>query len=81
MLKEIYENDFLINNERITPVEVMHYKLPVLGYRFGDFAYITDAKTIAQAELEKLKNLDVLVLNALQHKSHISLLSDGRKQR
>lgn len=75
LLNELDEENFTINDERIIPIEVMHYKLPVLGFRFADFAYITDAKTIEDQELEKLKNLDVLVLNALQHKAHISHLT------
>ena len=57
------------------PIEVMHYLLPVYGFRFDKFAYITDAKTISTAEKKKLKGLDVLVLNALQHKEHISHLT------
>jgi phosphoribosyl 1,2-cyclic phosphate phosphodiesterase len=56
----------------VTPVEVLHGQLPVLGFRIGDMAYITDAKTIPTAELEKLKGLKVLVLNALRHESHHS---------
>jgi len=56
----------------IQPIEVMHHLLPVYGFRIDDFAYITDAKTISQPEKNKLKNLDVLVVNALQLKPHIS---------
>ncbi|MBX2973642.1 MAG: MBL fold metallo-hydrolase [Flavobacteriales bacterium] len=56
----------------VTPVEVMHDRLPVLGYRIGDVAYITDAKTIAAGERMKLKGLDVLVINALRIKPHHS---------
>jgi phosphoribosyl 1,2-cyclic phosphate phosphodiesterase len=63
---------FTIEGVEIIPIEVMHYKLPVLGYRIGDFAYITDANHIAPEEKEKLKGLDVLVLNALRRKEHIS---------
>lgn len=63
---------FFIEGVKIIPVEVMHYKLPVLGYRIGSFAYITDANYIAPEEKEKLRGLDVLVLNALRRKEHIS---------
>ncbi len=56
----------------VTPIEVLHGQLPVLGFRIGDIAYVTDAKTISSAELEKLKGLKVLVLNALRHESHHS---------
>ena len=50
----------------------MHYKLPVFGYRIGDFAYCTDVNYIAPKEKEKLKNLDVLILTALRKEKHIS---------
>jgi phosphoribosyl 1,2-cyclic phosphate phosphodiesterase len=56
----------------VRPIEVFHYKLPVLGFRIGDFAYITDANKIEEKELEKLKNVKVLVLNALRREKHIS---------
>jgi phosphoribosyl 1,2-cyclic phosphate phosphodiesterase len=56
----------------ITPIQVMHYKLPVLGFRIGDFTYITDANYIAPEEMEKIKGSKVLVLNALQKEEHIS---------
>ena len=67
---------FKLHNQWITPIEVMHHKLEVMGYRFSNFAYLTDIKTIADEELEKLKNLDVLVLSALRvepHPSHLNL--------
>ena len=51
----------------------MHYKLPILGYRIGRFAYITDALTIPESEYEKLKDIDVLVVNALRKKPHLAL--------
>jgi phosphoribosyl 1,2-cyclic phosphate phosphodiesterase len=54
------------------PIEVMHYKMPVLGFRIKNFAYITDAKTVDDKELEKLKGLDVLIVNALRIEEHIS---------
>jgi len=50
----------------------MHYKLPVFGFRFGDFTYITDANYIAEEEKEKIRGSKVMVLNALQKKTHIS---------
>lgn len=74
-LKEITNTPFAINSTSITPIEVMHYKLPVFGFKIANFAYITDAKTIDESEKAKLQNLDVLVLNALQHKPHISHLT------
>lgn len=54
------------------PVNVMHYKLPVKGFKINKFAYITDANFIPEQEKDKLKNLDVLVLNALRRETHIS---------
>lgn len=66
------EHPFNIGPVHITPIEVMHYKLPVLGFRFGNFTYITDAKTITDTEVEKIKGTKTLVINALQQESHIS---------
>ena len=53
----------------------MHHKLPVLGFRIDNFAYITDAKTIESKEKNKLKNLDLLIVNALRIKEHLSHLN------
>ena len=69
-----------IQNEKFTlpgglevqPIEVMHYKMPVMAYRIKDFAYITDAKTISESEREKLKGVKVLIVNALRIQEHIS---------
>ena len=63
---------FYIGHEKILPIEVFHHKLPVFGFRVGSFAYITDAKTVSDTELDKLKNLDVLVVNALRIEPHLS---------
>lgn len=60
---------FLIDGLKIQPIEVMHGKLPIYGYRIGRFAYVTDAKYIADSEKEKLKGLDVLILNCLRAKT------------
>ena len=64
--------DFIVKNLKITPINVLHYKLPVLGFRVDDFCYITDASFIEEKEKSKLKNLKVLVLNALRKEKHIS---------
>ncbi len=70
------EEEFIVNGKvEVTPIEVMHYKLPVLGFRIGDFTYITDAKTIAPEEKEKIKGTKVLVLNALRREPHMSHLN------
>lgn len=68
---------FMIDGLQIIPVEVMHGKLPIYGYRIGNFAYITDAKTIDEREKEKLLGLEVLILNCLrlkqEHFAHLIL--------
>lgn len=69
---DVDNEPFYIGETLITPIEVLHYKLPVMGYRIGDFTYITDAKTISEASLAKIKGSKVLVVNALQRESHIS---------
>lgn len=69
------EEPFSVNGMEIQPVEVIHGRLPVLGFRFGAFTYITDAKTIAPEELEKIRGTEVLVLNALHHQEHYSHLN------
>ncbi len=66
---------FEINGLKIVPIRLMHYKLEVLGFRIGDFTYITDANYIAPEELEKVKGSKVLVLNALRNEPHISHFS------
>jgi phosphoribosyl 1,2-cyclic phosphate phosphodiesterase len=74
-LHEINENEFFINNLRIQPIRIMHAKLPILGFRVGKVAYLTDIKTIDDRSIEKLQNLDILVMNALRIKNHIAHLS------
>ena len=63
---------FAVQGIDIQPIFVKHYYLDVLGFRFGDFAYVTDANSIAPEEQDKLRGLDVLVINALRKTSHIS---------
>lgn len=69
---EISENPFHVNGLAVTPIPVLHYKLPVLGFRFGDFSYITDANFIPSKSMKLLEGTEVLVLNALQIDPHIS---------
>jgi phosphoribosyl 1,2-cyclic phosphate phosphodiesterase len=71
-LHEISNQPFDIEGVTFVPIEVMHHKLSVLGFRVGDFCYITDANFIADAELDKIKGSKVVVLNALQKDPHIS---------
>ncbi|WP_420575132.1 MBL fold metallo-hydrolase [Kordia sp.] len=66
---------FTLKGVAVTPINAWHYKLQVFGYRFDDFAYLTDVKTIETAEKEKLKGLKVLVINALRIEEHISHFS------
>ena len=63
---------FVVNGLTFTPIPTLHYKLEVLGYRIGDFTYITDANFIAPVDIEKARGSKVLVLNALRHEPHIS---------
>ena len=69
---EINEQAFEVQGIQVMPVLVMHHLLPVMGFRIGNFAYVTDAKTIPPHSMDKLKGLDVLVLNALRMQSHVS---------
>ena len=63
---------FLIGDIPVIPILVWHLHMPVLGFRFGDFTYITDANRMEEAEKEKIKGSKTLVLNALRHKKHLS---------
>lgn len=69
---EIKNEPFVVGNLNVVPVEGLHFKLPVFGYRFLDFAYLTDMKTVSDTEISKLHNLEVLVVNALRIEPHIS---------
>ncbi|WP_339705698.1 MBL fold metallo-hydrolase [Algoriphagus aquimarinus] len=69
---EIGENPFTIEGITVTPIPVLHYKLPILGFRIGDFTYITDANYISEESLKLIEGTEVLVLNALQKEPHIS---------
>lgn len=69
---EITKAPFDLGGVKVIPIEVLHDTLPVFGFRFGDFAYLTDVKTVAAEEMKKLKGLKVLVVNALRIKPHYS---------
>ncbi|NRA93107.1 MAG: MBL fold metallo-hydrolase [Psychroserpens sp.] len=69
---EIKNEPFILGNLEIVPINGYHHKLQVFGFRFGDFAYLTDMKTVADEEIEKLKGIKVLVVNALRETEHIS---------
>lgn len=76
-LMTIGNEAFTIGDIPFLPIEVMHYLLPVLGFRIGSFCYITDAKTIAEEELAKCFGVQTLVLNALRKETHISHFTLG----
>lgn len=71
-LNTITTDPFVVGDIPILPVPVWHLKMPVMGFRFGKFTYITDANRIEEAEKEKIRGSEVLVLNALRKEKHIS---------
>lgn len=71
-MNEIDLNPFRISGIEIIPIRLMHGQLPILGYRIGKMAYLTDLKTIPESEYDKLKDLDVLIINALRSEPHIA---------
>lgn len=71
-LNTINQTEFIVGDIPVTPVAIWHLKMPVLGFRFGKFTYITDANRIADEEKQKIKGSEVLVVNALRKQKHIS---------
>ena len=69
-IEVVNNQSFSIGNKTAVPINVMHGNLQVFGYRIDDFAYLTDVKTIENSEIAKLKNLKVLVINALREEPH-----------
>ena len=74
-LNRIEKDPFTIGDITIIPVQVWHMKMPVLGFRFGNFTYITDANRIDESEKDKIRGSDQVVLNALRHEKHVSHFS------
>ena len=72
---EVKNASFHIENLEVIPIEVHHGKIKIFGYRFNNVAYLTDVKTIDDNEKEKLKGLDILIINAIRHKWHYSHLN------
>ncbi|MDR0981685.1 MAG: MBL fold metallo-hydrolase [Culturomica sp.] len=66
------EKTFTIDEIEIIPIPVMHHKMPVLGFRVANFAYITDANFIPDSSMEKLEGVEYMVINALRKEEHIS---------
>jgi phosphoribosyl 1,2-cyclic phosphate phosphodiesterase len=71
-LHTITDKPFEAAGLKFTPIEVMHMKLPVLGFRIGDFTFITDANYISEEEKKKVRGSKVIVLNALRREKHVS---------
>ena len=71
-LNTIEAEPFVVGDIPVIPIEVYHLKMPVLGFRFGKFTYITDANRIDENERQKIKGSKVLVINALRKEEHIS---------
>jgi phosphoribosyl 1,2-cyclic phosphate phosphodiesterase len=71
-LNTIAMDPFMIGDISVIPIQVWHLKMPVLGFRFGDFTYITDANRIEETEKQKIRGSYTLVLNALRIEKHIS---------
>ena len=76
-IRRITSNAFEIDGVEIVPIRAMHYKLPVLGFRFGAFAYVTDANYIPESEFVKLEGVKVFVVNTVRKGKHISHFSLG----
>jgi phosphoribosyl 1,2-cyclic phosphate phosphodiesterase len=74
-IEVVNDKPFIVGNKTIIPIDAMHGNLQVFGYRIGDFAYLTDVKSIEASEIKKLQNLKVLVINALRDESHHSHFS------
>ncbi len=71
----IGNESFFAEGVEFMPIEVLHHRLPVFGFRIGNFSYITDANYISPQEKEKLKGSEILVINALRKSKHISHFS------
>lgn len=69
---ELDETDFHISGVEISPIPIIHGQLPIFGYRIGKLAYLTDTNDIPERSMELLENLDVLIIDALHHKTHYS---------
>lgn len=72
VLNEISNKAFEVQGIQLQPIDVLHYKLPVFGFRIKDFTYITDVNYISEEEKQKIKGSKVLVISALQKEDHIS---------
>ena len=71
-MNKIAEEPFIVGDIPVTPIDVWHMKMPVLGFRFGNFTYITDANRLEEHAKDQIRGSEVLVLNALRKEPHIS---------
>lgn len=76
-LNTISTEPFVVGDIPVIPIQVWHLKMPVMGFRFGSFTYITDANRIEESEKNKIRGSEVMVLNALRRQKHISHFSLG----
>lgn len=74
-ISEITTKPFIVADLEITPLPVMHHSLPIIGFKLGNIAYITDVKTIPDSTIELIRGIDTLVISALRFKEHHSHLS------
>jgi phosphoribosyl 1,2-cyclic phosphate phosphodiesterase len=74
-LHTIHNENFCFDGTTIIPIRAYHYKLPILGFRFGDISYITDANSIPDQEIDKIKGSKILIINALRWEPHMSHFS------
>ncbi len=72
ILHEIDEQSFQLFEIPVIPIRVYHNRMPVLGFRIGNFSYVTDASSISEDNMKKLKGSEVLVINALRQKEHVA---------
>jgi phosphoribosyl 1,2-cyclic phosphate phosphodiesterase len=71
-LHTITDEPICINDIKLLPIDVIHYKMPVNGYRIRNFTYITDANYISESEIEKIRGSEIIVINALRKEPHLS---------
>lgn len=71
-MMQIDKNPFLVGDIPVQPIEVWHHRMPVLGFRFGDITYITDANRIEEDQLDLIRGSKILILNALRKEQHLS---------
>lgn len=71
-LHTITDEPICINDIKLLPIDLIHYKMPVKGYRIRNFTYITDANYISETEIEKIRGSEIIVINALRKEPHLS---------